>query len=355
MIRLDNVSMKYGEQYAVRNLSLDIASGDFCVLVGTSGCGKSTTLKMINRLVEHSEGRILINNQEIASFEINALRRRIGYAIQNIGLFPHWSVAKNIAVVPRLLKWDAQRIHNRVNELLELFALDPAIFADKMPHELSGGQAQRVGVARALAADPDILLMDEPFGALDPITRESLQEEMLRIQSQIKKTIVFVTHDIEEALKLATRMVVMDAGQIIQYDTPENILHRPANHFVENIIGSQDRGLKAASCKQVRDIMRPDPPRVQGAAPPCQGAGRLWAVDGANAPVRLLQAAVDGDASYRWREIEVTPDMGLQVEDSVKLAISKMLWRKVAALPVLSSDGTLLAEVRMADLVGGCA
>ncbi|ABC27079.1 ABC-type proline/glycine betaine transport system, ATPase components [Hahella chejuensis KCTC 2396] len=355
MIRLDNVSMQYGEHYAVRNLSLDIASGDFCVLVGTSGCGKSTTLKMINRLAEHSKGRILINNQEIASFEINTLRRRIGYAIQSIGLFPHWNVAKNIAVVPRLLKWEPQRIQNRVNELLELFALDPAIFAEKMPHELSGGQAQRVGVARALAADPDILLMDEPFGALDPITRESLQEEMLRIQSQIKKTIVFVTHDIEEALKLATRIVVMDAGQIVQYDTPENILHRPANPFVENIIGSQDRGLKAASCKQVREIMRPDPPRIQGVAPPCQGAGRLWAVDGANAPVRLLQATVDGDASYRWREIDVTPDMGLQAEDSVKLAISKMLWRKVGALPVLSPDGALLAEVRMADLVGGCA
>lgn len=257
MIELQGVTKTFGGVTAVDNLSLTIESGEVCVLVGSSGCGKSTTLRMINRLLPHDEGRILIDGHQIASFDPQTLRRGIGYAIQGTGLFPHWTVARNIALVPQLLGWEPQRIRARVSELLTLLGLDEAEFAGKFPHQLSGGQAQRVGVARALAGDPNILLMDEPFGALDAITRENLQQEMLRIQAQLKKTIVFVTHDIDEALRLATRIAVMHQGRVLQYDTPEAILRRPANDFVEALVGSQDRGLKAASLRQVHELMEP--------------------------------------------------------------------------------------------------
>lgn len=253
MIELQQVSKYYDQTTAVDDINLKINKGEFCVLVGTSGCGKSTTLRMINRLIPHSAGKILIENQEINAFNEVTLRRRIGYAIQNTGLFPHWSVEKNIGTVPRLLKWSEKQIQARVIELLELLNLPYAEFAQKYPSELSGGQAQRVGVARALAGDPDILLMDEPFGALDPITRESLQNELLRIQQQIHKTIVFVTHDMDEALKLANHIVVMDQGKIIQQASPYELLLNPASDFVSQLLGGEDRGLKQAGLMLVAD------------------------------------------------------------------------------------------------------
>ncbi|WP_242458078.1 ABC transporter ATP-binding protein [Halomonas sp. YLGW01] len=265
-IALMDVSKRFDEDTAVDGISLAIAPGELCVLVGTSGCGKSTTLRMINRLIEHSDGQIHIDGQPIREINEQALRRRIGYAIQSTGLFPHWTVARNIGLVPRLLKWPAERIQERTRELMALLGLDEAEFAGKYPHQLSGGQAQRVGVARALAADPDILLMDEPFGALDPITRESLQDELLRLQARLKKTIVFVTHDMEEALKLADRIVVMHRGRIVQQGSPEDLLASPADAFVESLLGGRDRGLKQAGLIRVREVMHPTGARRQTTA-----------------------------------------------------------------------------------------
>ncbi|MDR5865886.1 ABC transporter ATP-binding protein [Halomonas koreensis] len=262
MIELIHVTKRFGATTAVDDISLRVEPGELCVLVGTSGCGKSTTLRMINRLIEHSDGEIHIDGQQIRAFREEALRRRMGYAIQSTGLFPHWTVARNIGLVPRLLKWPTPRVRERVEELMALLGLPPAEFADKYPRQLSGGQAQRVGVARALAADPDILLMDEPFGALDPITRETLQEELRALQARLGKTIVFVTHDMDEALRLADRLVVMDQGRIRQQGHPLTLLREPADDFVASLLGGEDRGLKEAALLPVSERMLPLSPRL---------------------------------------------------------------------------------------------
>jgi osmoprotectant transport system ATP-binding protein len=255
MIELSHVSKRFDEETAVDDISLRVPKGKFCALVGTSGCGKSTTLRMINRLIEHSEGEIILDGQAIEVYDPVKLRRRIGYVIQHTGLFPHWNVARNIGLVPRLLKWSATEVQARVDELMDLLGLPVGEFAHKYPHQLSGGQAQRVGVARALAADPDILLMDEPFGALDPITREKLQDELARLQARLHKTVVFVTHDMDEALKLADHLVVMREGRIVQQGSPLALLQQPADPFVESMLGGLERGLKQAALTRVKDHM----------------------------------------------------------------------------------------------------
>ena len=262
MIELFEVTKRFGAETAVDGISLRVERGELCALVGTSGCGKSTTLRMINRLIEHDGGEIHLDGRPVREFDEQALRRRIGYAIQSTGLFPHWTVARNIGLVPRLLKWPATRVRARVEELMALLGLPLEQFADKYPHQLSGGQAQRVGVARALAADPDILLMDEPFGALDPITRESLQAELRRLQARLNKTILFVTHDMDEALALADRLVVMRAGRIVQQGTPLSLLRDPADDFVASLLGGEDRGLKEAAITPVSERMQPLSPRL---------------------------------------------------------------------------------------------
>ncbi len=255
MIELSHVSKRFGKETAVDDISLRVPKGKFCALVGTSGCGKSTTLRMINRLIEHSEGDIFLDGQAIEVYDPVKLRRRIGYVIQHTGLFPHWSVARNIGLVPRLLKWSTGDVQTRVEELMALLGLPVGEFAHKYPHQLSGGQAQRVGVARALAADPDILLMDEPFGALDPITREKLQDELAKLQARLHKTIVFVTHDMDEALKLADHLVVMREGRIVQQGSPLALLQQPSDPFVESMLGGLERGLKQAALTRVKDHM----------------------------------------------------------------------------------------------------
>jgi osmoprotectant transport system ATP-binding protein len=257
MIELDRVTKSYDGRTVVDALSLAIPMGAFCVLLGSSGCGKSTTLRMINRLVMADAGTIRVGGEDIATLPPEKLRRRIGYAIQSTGLFPHWTVADNIATVPRLLKWPQPRVGARVDELLELFRLDPAGYRRKYPHQLSGGEQQRVGVARALAADPELLLMDEPFAAVDPITRDALQSELARIHRATQKTIVFVTHDIEEALRLATAIAIMDRGRIIQFAAPLDLLEHPANDFVGDFVGRQGLGLKLLSLRRVADRLRP--------------------------------------------------------------------------------------------------
>ena len=256
MIRFSNITKSYDGLTVIRNLDLEIAKGEFCVLIGASGSGKSTILKMINRLVEHTSGEIRFAGAEIRSFQPEIIRRRMGYAIQSVGLFPHWTIEDNIATVPRLLGWDEARIDVRIGELLALLDMDAARFRKAYPHQLSGGQQQRIGVARALAADPDVLLMDEPFGALDPITRDGLQTEIRRIHVETGKTIVFVTHDMDEALKLATRIIVLDKGEIVQAATPRELLNAPANDFVREFLGKDDYGLKLLLVERVGDHMR---------------------------------------------------------------------------------------------------
>jgi osmoprotectant transport system ATP-binding protein len=238
MIRFDRVVKRYGTSVAVDHLSLEIKSGETVILVGPSGCGKTTSLKMINRLIEPTDGTISIDDRDTRTYNVNDLRRSIGYVIQQVGLFPHQTVADNIATVPRLLGWTKQRTQARVEELLDLIALPAADYARRLPSELSGGERQRVGVARALGADPNILLMDEPFGAIDPIARERLQNELLRLQSVVRKTIVFVTHDIDEAVKLGDRVALLSKGGILeQFTTPEELLAHPQSAFVTGFLG----------------------------------------------------------------------------------------------------------------------
>lgn len=241
MIALQAISKTYPGQSApaVRELDLDVPDGSIVMLIGPSGCGKTTTLKMMNRLIEPTSGRILLNGEDVTGVDGDALRRRIGYVIQQVGLFPHFTIADNIAVVPRILGWERKRIAARVDELLHLVGLEPRDYRDRHPRQLSGGQQQRVGVARGLAADPSVMLMDEPFGAIDPITRDRLQDEFLEIQRQIAKTICFVTHDLTEAVKLGDRIAVFGPGGVLeQYDTPEHVLTHPANEFVAEFVGS---------------------------------------------------------------------------------------------------------------------
>ena len=259
MIRLEHVTKRYGDQVAVAGLDLEVAKGEVCVLVGPSGCGKTTTMRMINRLVEPSGGRILVGGEDVLALDPVQLRRRIGYVIQQIGLFPHLTIAANVGTVPRLLGWKSDRIRARVDELLELVSLDPATYRDRYPQQLSGGQRQRVGVARALGADPEVLLMDEPFGAIDPITRERLQDEFLRLQDEVRKTVVFVTHDVEEAVKLGDRIALLQQGGVLaQHDTPAEILGNPASEFVADFVGA-DRALKRLKVTEIgaEDLQQP--------------------------------------------------------------------------------------------------
>jgi osmoprotectant transport system ATP-binding protein len=256
MIELERVSKHYGSKAAVDDLSLGIARGELFVLIGPSGSGKSTALKLINRLIGLSSGTVRIDGQNVRDFEPVMLRRRIGYVFQSIGLFPHWTVERNICTVPELLGWPKPKMRDRATELLGLLHLDPAVFRHKYPHQLSGGEQQRVGVARALAARPEILLMDEPFGALDPITRAALQEEIARIHAESRTTIVFVTHDMDEALRLASRIAIMAKGRLVQAGTPVQLLSAPATDFVRDFIGREDLGVRLLSLQPVASRLR---------------------------------------------------------------------------------------------------
>ena len=247
MITIENLTKQYGATRAVDDVSMQIAGNSITVIVGTSGSGKSTLLRMINRLIEPSTGRVLIEGKDTRSEPAHLLRRRIGYAIQGHGLFPHRTVEENIATVPKLLRWSAQRVRDRVEELLHVFQLDPAQYARAFPHQLSGGQQQRVGVARALAAEPAVLLMDEPFGALDPIIRAKAQEDLLTIQRRFGTTVVLVTHDMDEAFHLGERVAVMSQGRLLQYDRPAVLLTQPADPFVSRMTGLADRAMRLLS------------------------------------------------------------------------------------------------------------
>jgi osmoprotectant transport system ATP-binding protein len=305
MIEIDNVTKRYGAAAVVREVSLVVAPHTVAVIVGTSGSGKTTLLRMVNRLVEPTSGSIRIDGQDNRDLPAYELRRRIGYVIQGHGLFPHRTVAQNVATVPVLLGWDRKRIAARVEELLTLFALDPPSFGPRYPHELSGGQQQRVGVARALAAEPNVLLMDEPFGALDPVIRAKAQEDLRAIQKRFGTTIILVTHDMEEAIRLGDRIAVMDDGRLIQYAAPAEILANPASAFVETLLGTGDRPFRLLSLGTVGELIEPAP------------------ADGEPLP-----------ASSTQRD-----------------ALAALLWSGRAALPVAAADGRVLGRITLDSLV----
>ena len=256
MITLKNITKRFGNMVAVDNLSMELQRGEMCVFLGESGCGKSTTLKMINRLIESDEGEIKIDGKNILDYKPEQLRRSIGYVVQSTGLFPNMNVRENISVVPRLLKWKEEDILERVKELIKLVGLDVKYYINKYPAELSGGEAQRIGVARALAANPDIILMDEPFGAVDPLNRANLQNEFLKIQKQLKKTVIFVTHDIDEAMKMGDRIAIMSKGKLQCFDKPENIFLND-NEFVQNFLGKESY-IRVLSKFEAREYMKQD-------------------------------------------------------------------------------------------------
>lgn len=357
MIRLENVTKIYpgSEEPAVADVSFEVPEGETCVLIGPSGCGKTTTLKMVNRLIEPTGGKIFVNDENILHQDPVELRRNIGYVIQQIGLFPHITIRDNIATVPNLLGWEEQRTDDRVDELLGMVGMDPGTFKDRYPRELSGGQRQRVGVARALAADPPVMLMDEPFGAIDPITREHLQNEFLRLQRKIRKTIMFVTHDIDEAIKMGTRICLLQVGgRVEQYGPPDEILSKPANDFVAEFVGA-DRGLKRLSLMRVEQIIDTDIVRTTTAETTDEVAAALedhnrrtaWVVDEND---RLL-GYVTLDEAKRRSGVRVDQVMKrtpaeTEPEATVKDAFSEMLTNGLAILPVLGEDGKLVGIAR---------
>ncbi|GFG48641.1 ABC transporter ATP-binding protein [Mycolicibacterium agri] len=306
-ILLEGVTKRYDgqDEPAVDNITMEIPAGQIVMLVGPSGCGKTTTMKMINRLIEPTSGRILIGDDDVTHRNPDQLRRHIGYVIQGAGLFPHLSVGDNIAIVPRLLKWDKKRIAARVDELLDLVSLEPGQYRDRYPRELSGGQQQRVGVARALAADPPVLLMDEPFGAVDPITRQRLQDELLRLHDELRKTIVFVTHDFDEAVKLGDRIAILQKGsRIAQYDTPDRILSEPANDFVRSFVGA-GAALKQLTLTRVRDV------DLHEAAVAHVGGDPAMAIEAARALDREHVIVLDEqDRPQRWMSLTELEDSG---------------------------------------------
>jgi osmoprotectant transport system ATP-binding protein len=345
-IRLEGVSKVFPDgTIGVSELDLTFAAGELTVLVGPSGCGKTTTMKMINRIIEPTTGRILLGGEDVTRVDPDGLRRRIGYVIQNVGLFPHQTVRANVATVPKLLGWDKGRIRGRVDELLETVGLDPARYGDRYPAQLSGGQRQRAGVARALAADPAVLLMDEPFSAVDPIVRERLQSEFLRLQSVVRKTIVFVTHDIEEAVRIGDRIAVMSqGGHVEQFATPADLLGRPANAFVADFVGA-DRGLKrlAVTGVDVQDLERPPVVHVADGLADARAAlertGARWAVvldddENLHGWLSAERATGSGTVGSSARRMEAW----VPVDASLKTAMAVMLQEEAGWVAVLDGD-----------------
>ena len=351
MICLEELSKHFPGQQApaVDRLSLEVPEGEIVILVGPSGCGKTTTMKMINRIVEPTSGRIILDGEDVTKGDADQLRRRIGYVIQRIGLFPHMTIAQNIATVPRLLGWDKSRIDARIDELLEVVHMPPGQYRDRYPKELSGGQLQRVGVARALSGDPDVMLMDEPFGAIDPIVRERLQDEFLRLQSEVRKTIVFVTHDIDEAIKMGDRIAVLQEGsRIAQYDTPERILTSPANDFVAEFIGS-GAALKRLNLSRVADIelasghvVRADSSAEDAlAAVGRSGDGRVLVLDERNRPRRWIEAPdVQRADGRRLDEVGREPDAVVHLDATLADALNDLIVATGSVVVVTDAEGT---------------
>jgi osmoprotectant transport system ATP-binding protein len=352
-VTFEHVEKRYGAgPPAVRDLSFTVQAGEICVLVGPSGCGKTTTMRMVNRLVEPTGGRVLIDGQDVAGLPAVELRRRIGYVIQQVGLFPHMTIGQNVAIVPELLGWPKAEVAGRVDELLLLVGLAPETYRDRYPAALSGGERQRVGVARALAARPSVLLMDEPFGAVDPIRRERLQNEFLRIQDELGATVIFVTHDVDEAIKMADRIAILEVGGVLaQYDTPDTILSAPASPFVERFVGA-DRGLKRLSLMRVRDLALDQPCLAQVGEERAEVRTRLPAedafvllTDARRQPLGWLpREAVAGDGPIT--ETEAVPGSALlQPESTLRDALSALLAADVQQGVVVDARDAVLGTI----------
>lgn len=352
LIRLENVTKQYPgtDIPAVNSLTMDVLRGEVLVLVGPSGCGKSTTLRLINRLIEPTSGTLYLGGEDVTNMNPSLLRRKIGYVIQQVGLFPHRTIAENIATVPKLLGWDKARIEERIDELLELVSMDPKTYRERYPKELSGGQAQRVGVARALAADPDVLLMDEPFGAIDPITRDRLQNEFLRLQQDLKKTIVFVTHDIDEAIKMGNRIAILREGsEIAQLDTPEAILADPADEFVENFLGS-GAILKSLTLSKIKDMELHQVPVLKAPVMRDKALAALQESDDTTAilldkddrPLRWIDQAALNRTSQPIEKSGRPIAVDLQPEDTLQDALTVMLQSSTGLAAVTDRKGTYM-------------
>ncbi|MFB6876256.1 ABC transporter ATP-binding protein [Streptomyces sp. NPDC056323] len=357
MIRFEHVTKRYADgTTAVDDLSFEVAEGELVTLVGPSGCGKTTTMKMVNRLIEPTEGRIFLDGDDISAIDPVRLRRRIGYVIQQVGLFPHRTVLENTATVPHLLGWKRGKGRERAAELLDLVGLDPSVYGDRYPEQLSGGQRQRVGVARALAADPPVLLMDEPFGAVDPVVRERLQNEFLKLQEQVRKTVLFVTHDIEEAVRLGDRIAVYGQGSIEQFDSPATVLGAPATPYVADFVGA-DRGLKRLSVTPIEEGDLDQPPVVHlddslaKATERLRAEGARWAVvldgqdnlhgwipaDGAGAGADAKAGAgATGTVRAHARRMEAW----LPVGAPLKQAFATMLQHDAGWIAVIDAEST---------------
>lgn len=361
MIQLEHVTKYYGDTLAVDDLSLEVREGEVCVLIGPSGCGKTTTLRMVNHLIEPTSGRIFVSGRDTSQIKPEQLRRTIGYAIQSVGLFPHMTVAANIATVPELLHWEKSRIAERVEELLRLVNLNPTEYAQKYPNQLSGGEAQRIGVARALAADPPILLMDEPFGAVDPLTRERLQAQFIRIQQELRKSVILVTHDLDEAIRLADRIAIMNSGRLVQYDTPEAILAKPANKFVHDFVGT-DRALKRLSRISIEGFIKTPPSvkisvSINEALSAIGNRRSLWAVDDNGRLVGWIDRASLSEAtSVRKMVVEGNVDeIAIRNSATLREALSRMLGQGVKGIPVVDENRRLIGEVTLSDIEAATA
>ena len=346
MIKLENLTRHFGTMVAVDNVNMEVGPGEVCVLLGPSGCGKTTTMKMINRLIEPSSGKIYIDGKDTTAIDTVELRRSIGYVIQQIGLFPNKTIEDNICVVPDLLGRDRKSSRRRAAELMEMVNLDPTVFGKRYPKELSGGQQQRIGVIRALAADPPVLLMDEPFGAIDPINREVIQDEFMKLQSELKKTVIFVSHDIDEAVKMASRIAIFRAGKLIQFDTPDNILAHPVDGFVADFVGA-DRTLKRLRLICVEDAMHANPPRVLADDTASRATELMREHDHSS----IVMVGPRGRArGYVRRELTENSNMPISelfeklpcminVKDNLRNAVAMMFSNDLSWLPCVDDDG----------------
>ncbi|MCA1174888.1 MULTISPECIES: osmoprotectant ABC transporter ATP-binding protein OsmV [unclassified Pantoea] len=358
MIKLENLTktftQKNGTSFnAVDNVSLEVPAGEMCVLLGPSGCGKTTTLKMINRLIPASSGKILINGEDTSGQDTVTLRRNIGYVIQQIGLFPNMTIEENITVVPRMLGWDKKRCRERATELMSMVALDPSKFLHRYPREMSGGQQQRIGVIRALAADPPVLLMDEPFGAVDPINREVIQNEFLEMQRQLKKTVMLVSHDIDEALKLGDRIAVFGQGKIVQCASPDELLAKPANDFVGSFVG-QDRTLKRLLLVQAGDVTDQQPTITVKRSTPLQEAfatmddndmRSVTVVDNDGKPLGFVKRREARNAAGSCEEMLHTFKVTGKAEENLRVVLSKLYEHNTVWMPIVDEEGRYSGEI----------
>lgn len=356
MIELDQLTKTFTQKdgqavHAVDSVSLKVNEGEICVFLGPSGCGKTTTLKMINRLIEPTSGRVLVNGEDTGKLNETDLRRHIGYVIQQIGLFPNMTIEENITVVPRLLGWDKKRCAERATELMSMVALDPKQYLKRYPRELSGGQQQRIGVIRALAADPPVLLMDEPFGAVDPINRETIQNEFFQMQRQLKKTVIMVSHDIDEAIKLGDRVAVFRRGKLVQYDHPDTLLAHPDDDFVSQFVGADSTLkrlllVKAGDAATTHETVRPDTPLSQAFASMDEHDFRyLTVVDDTFHPRGFVTRRAARNAEGVCQDKLVEFPATVADSDNLRIVLSKMYEFRTSWMPVLDGDGVYVGEV----------